>query len=98
METIGDKIKNKLKDDGFKIEYVANKLGITHSALSQRLDNGDLIKYKTLLEISNVTNIPVVDFVTYPYKYFQKYDCDKCKEKDEIIRNLNEYINLLKNK
>ena len=98
MTTIGENIKNKLKDEGFKIEYVARKLGITHGALSQRLDNGDLIKYKTMLEISNVTNIPVIDFVTYPYQYHRKNDCVQCKEKDEIIKNLNEYINLLKNK
>ena len=27
-----------------------------------------------------------------------KNDCVQCKEKDEIIKNLNEYINVLKNK
>ena len=98
MKTISENIKNKLKDEGFKIEYVANKLGITHSALSQRLDNGNLVKYQTMLDISNVTDIPVIDFITYPYKYQRKNDCVLCKEKDEVIKNLNDYINILKNK
>lgn len=98
MDSIGDNIKLKLREEGFKLEYIAKQLGITQSSLSQRLDNGDQIKYKTILEISKVTNIPVIDFVTYPYQYHRKNDCVQCKEKDEIIKNLNEYINLLKNK
>lgn len=98
METITDKIKNKLREDGFKMEYVAKLLGITQSSLSQRLDNGDAIKYKTILEISKVTKIPVVDFITYPLVYKKDSECLRCKEKDEVIKNLNEYINLLKNK
>lgn len=98
MDSIGDNIKLKLREEGFKLEYIAKQLGITQSSLSQRLDNGDQIKYKTILEISKVTNIPVVDFVTYPVVYKKQSDCANCKIKDDIIQNLNEYINLLKNK
>lgn len=98
MNTISENIKNKLREEGFKLEFVANELGITQGTLSQKLGNADGLKYKTILEISKVTGIPMVDFVTYPEKYTPTEKCLECKRKDEIIDNLNEYINLLKNK
>jgi transcriptional regulator with XRE-family HTH domain len=99
MNTISENIKNKLREEGFKLEFVANELGITQGTLSQKLGNADGLKYKTILEISKVTGIPMVDFVTYPEKYeLVTKDCAECKKKDLIIENLNDYINLLKNK
>ena len=96
MESICDNIKMKLREEGFKLEYVAKQLGITQSSLSQRLDNGDQIKYQTILEISKVTNIPVIDFITYPFVYEKKSECVECVLKENIIKNLNEYISILK--
>ena len=99
MNTISENIKEKLREEGFKLDTVAKYLGITQGTLSQKLGNGDAVKYKTILEISNVTNIPVVDFITYPEIYRPlSNECSECKKKDLIIENLSDYINILKNK
>ena len=39
----------------------------------------------------------VIDVITYPVKYSPVVEqCENCKEKDKIIQNLNEYIEVLK--
>ena len=96
METISKKLKAICKENGVKQEVIAKELGITQGTLSGKLSNGDDIKYSLLLEISNITKIPIIDIITYPEKYIPKQSqCEKCEEKDEIIRNLNNYIKTL---
>lgn len=98
MSTISDNIRSILKDKGYTLDCIAKKLGITQGALSQKLNAGDNIKYKTILEISEVTNIPIISFIAYPKEYILKstYDCEECNRKDLIIEDLREYISLLK--
>ncbi len=39
----------------------------------------------------------VIDVITYPVQYAPIVEqCQNCKEKDKIIQNLNEYIEVLK--
>ena len=93
---ITENIKNLLAENNIKQEFLASKLGVTQGTLSAKLTRGNQIKFNSLLEISKVTNIPLVDFITYPDKYTPKEKCVDCKRKDEVIDNLNEYINILK--
>lgn len=95
---IAENIKNILSDNNIKQDFLASELGVTQGTLSAKLMRGNQIKFNTILEISNATNIPIIDFITYPEKFKPKEKCLECKRKDEIIDNLNEYINLLKNK
>lgn len=95
---ITENIKKLLTENNIKQEFLASKLGVTQGTLSAKLARGNQIKFNSLLEISKVTGIPLVDFVSYPEKYTPTEKCLECKRKDEIIDNLNEYINLLKNK
>ena len=95
---ITENIKNLLNDNNIKQDFLASKLGITQGTLSAKLARGNQIKFNSLLEISNVTNIPLIDFITYPDKFTPKQQCLDCKRKDEVIDSLNEYINILKNK
>ena len=99
MDDISSKIKQVCKENGYKQEYIANKLGITQGTLAGKLAKGDDIKYSLLLEISNITKIPIIDILTYPEKYVPEIKhCSSCNEKDDVIRNLNNYIKILETK
>jgi transcriptional regulator with XRE-family HTH domain len=99
MEDISLNIKQICKENGYKQDFIADKMGITQGTLSGKLLNGNDIKYSLLLEISNITGISVIDIITYPVKYAPKTDdCVNCHEKEETIRNLNNYIRILDKK
>ena len=99
MDDISSKIKRVCKENGYKQEYIANKLGITQGTLAGKLAKGDDIKFSLLLEISNITKIPIIDILTYPEKYVLEIKhCASCNEKDDVIRNLNNYIKILETK
>jgi len=99
MEDISLNIKQICRQNGYKQDFIANEMGITQGTLSGKLLNGNDIKYSLLLEISNITKIPVIDIITYPLKYVPETDnCINCREKEETIRNLNNYIRVLEGK
>jgi transcriptional regulator with XRE-family HTH domain len=83
---------------GIKQEFMADRLNINQSNFSQKLSLGNNIKYSFLLDISNILEMSVVEIISFPKKIIVSEDCVFCREKEETIRNLNEYINLLKNK
>lgn len=56
-------IKKVLKDHGWTISAVSNKLGITQSALSQQINNKS-ITFAKVEQISDITGIPLEAFVT----------------------------------
>lgn len=98
MKSINQQIKDYLKETGVKQEYIAKQIGITQGTLSQKLSNGDDIKYSLLLKISNILKVDIIDIIKYPDKYVPETEsCSSCKEKDLIIKNLNDYIEVLKN-
>ena len=99
MDDISKRIKEVYKEHGYKQEFIAEKMGVKQSTLSEKLSNGNDIKYSLILEISEITNIPVVDFITYPDKYVQEtISCKSCATKDEIIENLNMLLRQFKKK
>lgn len=98
MNTITENIREIMKIKGFKQDFVAEQLNMTQSNFSQKMSLGNNIKYSFLLEMSNILDMDIAEIIHYPKKYVVSDNCPSCREKDEIIRNLNEYINVLKNK
>jgi len=99
MNNIVSNIKSLMKEVGVKQEVLAEQMGITQGTFSGYLTQNQDIKYGLLLDIANKLGVSVVDIITYPDKYVPENEsCVKCKEKDEIIKNLSDYIKLLTKK
>jgi len=99
MNTIAENIEAIRKKVGVKQEVLAEKLGITQGTYSGYLTQNQDIKYGLILDIANKLGVPIVDIITYPDEYVLKTgQCQECIEKDKTIRNLNEYIEVLKKK
>ena len=99
MNTIASNIEEIRKKVGVKQTDLAEKLGVSQGTYSGYLTQNQDIKYGLILDIANKLNVPVIDIITYPDKYVPESDvCEKCKTKDETIKNLNDYINILNNK
>jgi transcriptional regulator with XRE-family HTH domain len=99
MNDIGANIEAIRKEKGIKQEVLAQMLGVTQGTYSGYLTQNKDLKYGRILEIANILNVNVVDLITYPEKFVPESDaCLKCKEKDEIIRNLNDFISVLTKK
>jgi transcriptional regulator with XRE-family HTH domain len=99
MNSIAANIEAVRKKVGVKQEVLAEKLGVSQGTYSGYLTQNQDIRYGRILEIANKLNVPVIDIITWPEKYVPESDvCGKCREKDEIIKNLNNYIKLLTNK
>jgi len=87
------------KEKGIKQSVIAELLGVKQPAYSHCINRSEDIWFGKLLQISNILEVSVIDIITYPQKYVPETDhCNSCKEKDKIIRNLNEYIETLKKK
>lgn len=100
MEKIIENIEAIRKDKGIKQSVIAESLGITQGAYSQYVWRNHDLKYNKIVEIANILKVSVVDIVTYPEKYVPlseiKKECAECRQKDIIIENLNNYIEILK--
>ena len=86
-------------EKGIKQTVLAERLGIKQNTYSQYMTRNLDIKFGALSRIADKLGVSVVDIITYPEKYTlidETYPCLQCKEKDETIRNLNEYIATLK--
>ena len=86
-------------EKGIKQTDLAERLGIKQNTYSQYITRNLDIKFDLLSRIADKLEVPVIDIITYPKKYALAKDahsCPLCKEKDETIRNLNEYITTLK--
>lgn len=97
MEKILENIEAIRKEKGIKQEVIGEFLEIGQSAYSNYINRGSDIKWSRLLQICNLFEMDVIDVITYPVKYAPVTEqCESCKEKDKIIQNLNEYIEVLK--
>lgn len=97
MKEILKNIEHIRKEKGFKQAVLAEMLGVKQNTYSQYITRNDDIKLSLLSQISDKLGISVIDIITYPDKYVPETDrCTQCKTKDEIIKNLNEYISILK--
>ncbi len=96
METIFKNIEEIRKEKGKKQAIIAEALGVGQSAYSNYVNRNNDIPYSRLSRIANILEVSVVDIITHPVKYVPETEkCSNCKEKDEIIRNLNNYIKTL---
>jgi transcriptional regulator with XRE-family HTH domain len=94
-----ENIESIRKEKGVKQAVIAEALGVKQPAYSNYITRSDDIYYNRLSQIANVLGISVVDIITYPEKYVSETEsCEKCREKDDIIKNLNEYIKVLTKK
>lgn len=102
MNKLLENIEEIRKAKHIKQSYMAQSLGISQSAYSLYIARDSDITYSKLLQVSKVLETSVIDIITYPDKYVPlssiSNDCEECKEKDKIIKNLNDYIELLKYK
>lgn len=97
MEKILENIETIRKEKRIKQAVLAEILGIKQSAYSNYINRESDISWSRLLQISNAFGMDVIDVITYPVKYSPVAEqCESCKEKDKIIQNLNEYIEILK--
>ena len=94
-----ENIETIRKKKGLKQEVIAEALGIKQSAYSNYIRRESDIPWSRLLQISNIFEMDVIDVITYPVKYVPAVEeCQRCKEKDKIIENLNDLIEVLKKK
>lgn len=99
MNQIYKNIEIIRKKKDIKQDVVAAKMGIAQGSYSQLFTRNKDIKFNRLIEIAKILDVPVIDIITYPIKYVpensQNFDCQNCKDKDDIIRHLNNYIKIL---
>lgn len=102
MKKILENIEAIRKEKNINQDVLAEKLGMSQSAYSRYLTTKDDLWLSQILQICDILDTPLNDVVTYPDRYVPAdqvtHHCDACREKDEIIKNLNDYIQLLKNK
>ena len=102
MKKILENIEAIRKEKGINQNVLAEKLGMKQGQYSRYLTQQDDLWLSQILQICDILGTPLNDIVTYPEKYVPAdqvtHHCDSCNEKDEIIKNLNDYIQLLKNK
>lgn len=100
MIDIQKNIKAILAERGILSKQVAAELGITDQAYSNWFTRKDDLTFRQVQRICEVTGIRLVDVVTYPEKYVPEGEsglvCEKCKEKEETIHNLNLLIKQLR--
>lgn len=101
MNKILKNIEAIRRERGIKQEVIAEKLGVSQQSYSGYFTETGDMKISRIQEIADILGVELVDVVTYPVKYVPAEDvveCEKCKEKDEIIQNLNLLIKQLKQK
>lgn len=99
MENIIRNIEAIRKEKRINQEVIAAELGIVQSSYSSYITRESDIKYSRLSQISNILGVSVIDIITWPEKWVpEKKQCEACVEKDKIIKNLNNYIEVLENK
>lgn len=97
METILQNIEAIRKEKGITQEVIAEMLGKKQNTYSQYITRSTDIPFSRLSQIADKLNVRVIDIITYPKKYVPETEkCTGCKEKDLIIKNLTEYIEMLK--
>jgi len=99
MVNLTDNINALIKAKGETQDFVASKLGIKQGTFSQKIGQNDKIKYKTLSDISNILDVRVIDIITYPEVYAPvKQSCESCAQLRLEVKQLSEYIEIIKEK
>lgn len=99
MIDIQKNIEEIRKSKGIKQSVIADKLGVGQAAYSNYVTRDSDMRFSLLEKIAEALQVPVIDIITYPEVYTKdKNTCTECVEKDKTIQNLNEYIEILKDK
>lgn len=99
MEKILQNIEAIRKEKRINQEVIAEALGVKQPAYSAYINRNSDPTYGKLLQIGNILGVSVIDIITWPEKWGPVSRCKDCEEKDRIIQNLNNYIEVLeKNK
>lgn len=103
MENIMENIEAIRKEKHIKQSVIAAELNITQGAYSHYVRRNQDIKYGVILRIANKLECDVVDIIKYPEHWInenslKQTECEQCKQKDAIIKNLNKCIELLESK
>ena len=95
-------IEDIRQSKGIKQSEMGKKLGTTQSGYSNFVNRNTDMPFSRITQIADILGVSVIDIVTWPVKYVPEGEsvpeCEKCKEKDEIIANLNELLNVYKQK
>ena len=90
------------KQKGIKQAEMGRRLGVSQTGYSNYVNRTLDMPFSRLSSIADALGVSVVDIVTWPVKYIPedqvKPECEKCKEKDEIISNLNLLLDVYKKK
>ena len=99
MEYIFRNIEAIRKEKGIKQIVIAELMGVTQSAYSNYVNRNDDISFSRLTQIANIFKMSVIDVITYPEKYVPETTyCEECKNLKLEVRQLSEYIEILKGK
>jgi len=101
MQKILENIEVIRKKKGLKQELLAEKLGVKQNTYSNYINRSKDIYLGKLSQIADILECSVVDIITYPEEYIPKSSvksCERCKELDRAVKNLNDYIEILKTK
>ena len=97
MEKILENIEAIRKQKGINQEDMAKALGIKQPAYSNYITRESDITFSRLLQICKILETDVVDVIKYPIRYVPMDEpCPYCAEKDRIIKNLNDHLEVLK--
>jgi transcriptional regulator with XRE-family HTH domain len=67
MVNLTENINALIKEKCETQDSVASKLGIKQGTLSQKIGQNDKIKYRTLLDISDILGIRVIDIINLSF-------------------------------
>lgn len=102
MIEICKNIEKIRQERGISQTEMGKKLGMSQQSYSQYMCVNSDLAISMIDQIAKVYNMSIVDLLTYPVHYVpegsEKPVCEECKQKDEIIANLNDYIKTLKKK
>lgn len=102
MIEICKNIEEIRQKNGISQKEMGEKLGLSQQSYSQYMCKNSDLAISMIEKIAKIYNMSIVDLLTYPVKYVpegsSKPVCEECKQKDEIIANLNDYIKTLKQK
>ncbi len=90
------------QEKGIKQSEMGKRLGTTQSGYSNFVNRNTDMPFGRISQIADILGVSVVDIITWPVHYVPENSttehCEKCKEKDEIIENLNELLREYKQK
>lgn len=93
MNNVLDNIEAIRRDKGLKQQDVAEKLGISQPSYSRYFSEQKDMKLSTILQISDILKVSLIDIVLYPKTYNKLSQAgEKSKIKEEYIHDQEQNI------